>query len=137
MQELDDLLKKYQSLASNPTISFDRLRWGQQDLAGLRDRVHMNMSFLTGFNASLVQFVLSLLLCAGCTCMKILFYPLGSTNICLLAIIQLPSRKTECPTECSTPRDPAAARTATHNLWPPPQRISCLFAFDCLIRLEQ
>ncbi|KAF8417411.1 ankyrin repeat-containing domain protein [Tirmania nivea] len=53
--ELDALLTKYQSLASNPKISFDRLKWGKEDLEGLRGRIHTNISLLTAFNASLAN----------------------------------------------------------------------------------
>jgi len=53
--ELDVLLTKYKRLALNPTISFDRLKWGLEDLAGLRERIHANISLLTAFNASLAK----------------------------------------------------------------------------------
>ncbi|KAF8417400.1 hypothetical protein EV426DRAFT_376691 [Tirmania nivea] len=56
MKELDNLLKKYQTLASNPIISFDRLKWGKEDLAGLRERIHLSVSLLTAFNASLANY---------------------------------------------------------------------------------
>ncbi|KAF8417407.1 hypothetical protein EV426DRAFT_645852, partial [Tirmania nivea] len=53
MKELDNLLKKYQTLASNPIMSFDRLKWGKEDLASLRERILLSVSLLTAFNASL------------------------------------------------------------------------------------
>jgi len=59
--ELAVLHAKYQSLASNPKISFDRLKWGKEDLSGLRVRIHTNISLLTAFNASLAKCVVSLL----------------------------------------------------------------------------
>jgi len=57
MKELDDLLRKYQHLASNPTISFDRLKWGREDLVGLRDKIRSNIMLLTGFNVTLAKYV--------------------------------------------------------------------------------
>ena len=57
MEELDALLKKYQSLLGNPTVSFDRVKWGQEDLVGLRERLRLNMTLLTTFNASLAKCV--------------------------------------------------------------------------------
>lgn len=54
MEELDALLKKYQGLVENRSISFDRLRWGQEDLAGYRERVLMHIGLLTSFNTSLM-----------------------------------------------------------------------------------
>jgi len=59
--ELGALHAKYQSLASNPKISFDRLKWGKEDLSGLRERIQTNINLLTAFNASLAKFVVSLL----------------------------------------------------------------------------
>jgi len=58
MKELDDLLKKYQSLESGYGRSpVDRLRWGQEDLVRLRDKLRLNITMLTAFNASLAKFV--------------------------------------------------------------------------------
>ena len=55
-KELDNLLKKYKSLEStgNP---IDRLKWGQEDLVGLRKRLRSNINLLTTFNASLAKYV--------------------------------------------------------------------------------
>ena len=57
MEELDDLLKKYQSLSENPSISFDRVKWGQEDLVGLRDKLRSNVTLLTTFNSALAKYV--------------------------------------------------------------------------------
>ena len=57
MEELDALLKKYQSLSDNHSVSFDRLKWGQEDLVGLRDRLRSNITLLTTFNGSLAKYV--------------------------------------------------------------------------------
>ncbi|RPB22052.1 hypothetical protein L211DRAFT_763405, partial [Terfezia boudieri ATCC MYA-4762] len=57
MRELDALLQKYQSLTENHSVSFDRLRWGQEDLAGFRERIVMHVGLLTAFNTSLTAYV--------------------------------------------------------------------------------
>ena len=57
MEELDALLKKYKSLSENHSISFDRLKWGQENLVGLRERLRSNITLLTTFNASLAKYV--------------------------------------------------------------------------------
>ena len=57
MKELDALLKKYQSLTEDHSISFDRLRWGQEDLLGFRERILMHIGLLTAFNTSLTWYV--------------------------------------------------------------------------------
>ena len=56
MKELDDLIKKYQSLEStrNPV---ERFKWGQEDLVGLRDKIRSNITMLTAFNATLAKYV--------------------------------------------------------------------------------
>ena len=54
MEELDALLKKYQSLTEDHSVSFDRLRWGHEDLVGFRERIIMHIGLLTAFNTSLM-----------------------------------------------------------------------------------
>ena len=54
-KELDDLLKKYKSLESTGH-PIDRLKWGQEDLVGLRERLRSNINLLTTFNASLAKY---------------------------------------------------------------------------------
>ena len=56
MKELDNLLKKYKSLESTCNL-IDRLKWGQEDLAGLRDKIRTNISMLTAFNSTLTKYV--------------------------------------------------------------------------------
>jgi len=60
VKELHDLLNTYRSLASNRRNPIDKLRWGQEDLAGLRDKLLLNVTLLTSFNASLAKCVFSL-----------------------------------------------------------------------------
>ena len=57
VKELDALLQKYHSLTENHSISFYRLRWGQEDLSGLRERIIVHVGLLTAFNTSLMSYV--------------------------------------------------------------------------------
>ena len=57
VKDLDALLQKYRSLKENHSISFDRLRWGQEDLSGLRGRLIVHIGLLTAFNTSLMSYV--------------------------------------------------------------------------------
>ncbi|KAF8445097.1 hypothetical protein BGX38DRAFT_1119610, partial [Terfezia claveryi] len=54
MKELDALLQKYNSLMENHSVSFDRLKWGLEDLAGFRERIVIHVGLLTAFNTSLM-----------------------------------------------------------------------------------
>ena len=56
MEELDNLLKKYKSWELTSYL-FHRLKWGQEDLVGLRERLRSNITLLTTFNASLAKYV--------------------------------------------------------------------------------
>ena len=60
MEELEELLNKYQSLASNRRKRIDRLRWGQEDLVGLRGKLQLNLTVLTSFSTTLAKYVLPL-----------------------------------------------------------------------------
>ena len=58
VDELDALLKKYQSLSPKYRSTLrDRFKWGQEDLVGLRDKVRSNITLLTAFNSSLAKYV--------------------------------------------------------------------------------
>ena len=56
MKELDDLLKKYRHLGSSQS-PVDRLKWGQEDLVRLGEKIRSNITFLTGFNGTLAKYV--------------------------------------------------------------------------------
>ena len=56
-KELDDLLQKYHSFTENHSISFDRLRWGQEDLVRIRERILMHVGLLTALNTRLMSYV--------------------------------------------------------------------------------
>ena len=59
MEEQYGLLQRYQSLTSNRRNPIDRLRWGQEDLVGLRDKLRSSITLLNTFNGSLAKYVLS------------------------------------------------------------------------------
>jgi len=65
MEALDALLKKYQRLSENRyrSRSFDRLKWGQEDFVGLREKLRSNITLLTAFNSSLAKYVPCCLTC--------------------------------------------------------------------------
>ena len=56
MKELDGLLKKYRNLESGHNL-IDRLKWGQEDLVRLREKIQSHMNFLTAFNGALMKSV--------------------------------------------------------------------------------
>ena len=55
LKDLDGLLVKYQSLGSKSQRAFDRLRFGMQDVNGIRLRLNTNMSMLDAFNNACVK----------------------------------------------------------------------------------
>jgi len=57
IKELDARLNKYRSLPENHSVWFDRLRWGQEDLAEFRERIVMHVCLLTAFNTSVLWYV--------------------------------------------------------------------------------
>ena len=80
MEELHDLLKKYQSLTSNRRNPIDRLGWGQEDLVGLRDKLRSSITLLNTYNGSLAKYVPSPLTYIGVENAKIFL------NLCLLGL---------------------------------------------------
>jgi hypothetical protein len=54
LTELEVLVKKYKSLGTSRR-TWDKLRWGQEDINLLRGRLTSNVSLLTAFNASLMK----------------------------------------------------------------------------------
>jgi len=57
IKDLGDLLEKYKSLTKNCSISFDRLRWGKEDIGELRQRILIHACLLSAFNTSLLWYV--------------------------------------------------------------------------------
>jgi len=81
MKELDALLQKYRGLTENRSVSFDRLRWGQEDLVGFRERILIHVGILSAFNTSLTSYVhppFRFLTLSYSTIAKTLFYNLAS-----------------------------------------------------------
>ena len=54
VKELDALRQKYRSLTENHSTQFDRFRWGQEDVSGLRKRIVIHVGLLRAFNKSLM-----------------------------------------------------------------------------------
>ena len=57
LQELQALLKKYKSLGTQSRRTWDRLRWGAEQVEGIRQRVISNTGLLTSFNVGLIGYV--------------------------------------------------------------------------------
>lgn len=55
LNELRDLLNRYSSLGSNSHKTWDKYRWGDENVYLLRSRLISNTSLLTTFNTSLVK----------------------------------------------------------------------------------
>ncbi|KFX92266.1 hypothetical protein V490_05496 [Pseudogymnoascus sp. VKM F-3557] len=53
--ELEALLNNYESLGTQAQRSWDRVRWGLEELADVRSRIISNTSLLTAFNSSLAN----------------------------------------------------------------------------------
>ena len=83
MEELDDLLKRYQNLASNCRNPIGRFRWGQEDLVGLRERLRSGITLLNTINGGLAKYVLSNLTNTDFASVKIFLHlPSTYSNIC-------------------------------------------------------
>lgn len=50
LRDLDELLNKYESLGTNSRRTFDRMRFGMEDMNGIRLRLNLNVSMLDAFN---------------------------------------------------------------------------------------
>lgn len=57
LAELESLLNTYESLGTQAQRSWDRVRWGLEELADVRSRIISNTSLLTAFNSSLAKYV--------------------------------------------------------------------------------
>lgn len=57
LTELESLLNNYESLGTQAQRSWDRVRWGLEELADVRSRIISNTSLLTAFNSSLAKYV--------------------------------------------------------------------------------
>ncbi|OBT79526.1 hypothetical protein VF21_01313 [Pseudogymnoascus sp. 05NY08] len=55
LTELESLLNNYESLGTQAQRSWDRVRWGLEELADARSRIISNTSLLTAFNSSLAN----------------------------------------------------------------------------------
>jgi len=52
LKDLEDLLQKFNSLGSHSKRTFDRLRWSQDRVSALRDRIVSHTVLLTAFNTN-------------------------------------------------------------------------------------
>ena len=54
LNDLEKLLQKYDSLGSQSQRTWDRMRWGLEDISQLRGRLSNSTAMLTAFNTSLI-----------------------------------------------------------------------------------
>jgi hypothetical protein len=57
LEDLDNLVKKYQSLGTQSKRTWDRMRWGAEDISELRTRLISNTGLLTGLLTVLIRYV--------------------------------------------------------------------------------
>ena len=57
LTELESLLNNYESLGTQAQRSWDRMRWGFEELADVRSKIISNTTLLTAFNSSLAKYV--------------------------------------------------------------------------------
>jgi hypothetical protein len=55
--ELKRLLDSYESLGTQAQRTWDRMRWGLEDLSEVRSRIISNTTLLTAFNSQLARYV--------------------------------------------------------------------------------
>lgn len=54
--ELEKLLNKYESLGTQAQRTWDRMRWGLEEVADVRSRIISNTTLLTAFNSNLARY---------------------------------------------------------------------------------
>ena len=63
LQDLKKLLDSYESLGTQAQRTWDRMRWGLEDLADVRNRLISNTTLITAFNSALARFATYLIRC--------------------------------------------------------------------------
>lgn len=58
LEDLQKLLKSYERLGTQAQRTWDRMRFGLEDLADIRSRLVSNATLLTAFNSTLVRSVM-------------------------------------------------------------------------------
>lgn len=57
--ELEELLNSYESLGTQQQRTWERMKWGLEDLADVRSRIISNTTLLTAFTCSLAKYLSS------------------------------------------------------------------------------
>ena len=57
LQDLEDLIRKYQSLGTKTQRTWDRMKWGSEGIANLRSRLISNTTMLSAYNTTMVKYV--------------------------------------------------------------------------------
>ena len=56
LEDVEQLLTKYQSLGSKSQRTWDRLKWGKESIADLRARLTSTTSILSAYNSVMVKY---------------------------------------------------------------------------------
>jgi hypothetical protein len=59
LKDLDSLLERYNSLGTKSQRTWDRMKWGLEDISDMRERLTSNTAMLTAFNTALTRYVTS------------------------------------------------------------------------------
>jgi hypothetical protein len=54
LKDIQDLLQKHRSLGTKGRI-WDKMKWGSEDVSGIRHRLTVNVTLLTAFNITLTK----------------------------------------------------------------------------------
>jgi hypothetical protein len=74
LTDLDNLCKKYQSLGTQSKRTWDRMRWGSEDIAELRARLVSNTGLLTAWIRYVREFLMDPILISNLlACLKPMF----------------------------------------------------------------
>jgi hypothetical protein len=82
LTDLDALLKKYQSLGTQSKRTWDRMRWGAEDIAELRARLTSNTALLTAWVRCVHEFLVDLRPMANLLAHLRPMLPISSVTIC-------------------------------------------------------
>ena len=67
LEDLDKLVKKYESLGTQSKRTWDRVRFGAEDISSLRLRLVSNTGLLNGLLTALIRFVVHVSECIPCS----------------------------------------------------------------------
>ena len=57
LEELEQLLGRYRSLGTKSQRTWDRLKWGHENIANIRSRLVSNTTMLSAYNTAIVKYI--------------------------------------------------------------------------------